>query len=199
MNVSVRLFVGVVCGLLVPLAAGCAGPIYNSDGMSEELNINDEHAAFARSHHLILRRFDLNRDKKTDVFKYYTRGERDLLVLARKEVDLNHDNTVDLVREYDDHQNVSKETVDLDFDGRMDEASFYKDGALVRKEVDLNMDGRPEVTKYYLKTQLKRVESDRDGDGKVDTWEFFEEGQLDRIGVDSDRDGQPDKWERKKK
>ncbi len=118
--------------------------------------------------------FDLNGDKKPDVWTYTVPGKsadgRDIDKLVRKELDLNWDGKVDVARWYDDKEQIEKEALDLDFDGTIDQVNYYEKGQLVRKERDTN------------------------GDGKVDYWEYWENGQVDRVGEDLDGDGQVDKW-----
>ena len=118
--------------------------------------------------------------------------------MFRKEIDLNHDNRIDVVQLFDASGAKTSEHTDLDFDGRTDEIAHYKDGALMLREIDFNYDGRIDISKKYVKGTLTLIESDRTGDGKVDTWEYFENGSLARIGVDKDADGVVDTWEQKK-
>lgn len=164
---------------------------------------SEDRAAWAKSQGLELKQYDLNRDEVPDVFKFY-RLEADpknpgnkLERLVRKEIDINHDTKVDIIRLYDDEQAVIEERTDLDFDGRIDEVAYFKSGVILRKEIDVDYDLDPDIIKYYEEGKLVRIESDRNDDGKVDTWEYFVNGELDRIGIDTDRDGKVDDWERK--
>jgi hypothetical protein len=146
-----------------------------------------------------IRQFDLNRDEKPDVFKFYGPAtEGDSEPMLRKEIDLNHDSRIDVVQIFDASGSKLTEHTDLDFDGRTDEVSHFKDGALVLREIDFNYDGRTDISKKYVKGTLTLIESDRTGDGKVDTWEYFENGSVARIGVDKDADGVVDLWEQDK-
>jgi antitoxin component YwqK of YwqJK toxin-antitoxin module len=161
--------------------------------------------AYAKSNQLELVRFDLNRDQRPDVFKFY-RSDADATAagqrtqrLVRKDMDLNNDGKVDVVRMYDDKGGVKEERTDLDFDGRFDEVALYDKGAVARKDIDLNYDGKADVVRFYVEGKITRIESDRTGDGTVDTWEYYENGELDRVGVDLDGDGIVDSWERSKK
>jgi len=163
----------------------------------------DDRDAYAKAHGLMLRTFDLNRDKEADVFKFYKMSPDpdaqggSVEQLVRKDIDLNHDGKVDIIRLYDAAKGqVLEERTDLDFDGRYDELAFFEDGLVVRKEIDLDYDGKPEIIRYYDAGKLARVETDRNGDGRVDSWEYYEDGRLDRIGTDNDGDGAVDKWER---
>jgi hypothetical protein len=167
--------------------------IQSLDGLSPQ--------QIAEQQGLKLVEYDLNRDGRPDIFKYFkisTVGTTTLKgPLVRKVIDLNHDGRIDLMALYDDKQALIEERTDLDFDSRFDEVIHYRAGKVVRKEIDLNYDGTPDVIKYYKKEVLLRVEANRNGDGQIDTWEYYEQGQLDRVGVDLDRDGKADKWDRR--
>ncbi|MEZ4270474.1 MAG: hypothetical protein R3C68_03260 [Myxococcota bacterium] len=169
---------------------------------SDPQNIDQE--TRAKRDNLHLKKFDLDRDQRPDVFKFYTlvdgpkSDSPKTEVLVRKEVDLNHDGLIDVVRIYNDNQEVAEELADFDFDGRFDEHSYYKGGFVIRKELDLDYDGRTDVSKFFAEGQLNRIESDRDGDGRVYTWEYFLNNEIDRIGTDTDGDGKVDKWETKR-
>ena len=165
---------------------------------------NEDRAAWAKKEGLLLKQFDLNRDGEPDIFKFYREVDdpknpgNKLEQLVRKDLDINHDGTIDIIRFYDDKGQLTEERVDLDFDGRFDSISYFKEGVLSRQEIDINFDGKPDVTKYFDNGQISRIESDRNGDGRVDTWEYFINGELDRVGTDADMDGNADTWERKK-
>lgn len=145
-----------------------------------------------------LKETDVNGDKKPDVWAYTVKAtnadgkEYDRLV--RKDFDINWDGKVDIARQYDDKEQISRAALDLDFDGKVDEVIFYEKGQVVRKERNLSSDGKPSMWIYYEKNQIVRKERDTNGDGKVDYWEYWEGGQVDRIGEDLDGDGNVDKW-----
>lgn len=144
--------------------------------------------------------FDLNGDKKADVWTYtvLVKGDdgKEIERVARKELDINWDGKVDISRTYDEREQVSREALDLDFDGKVDQVNYYEKGVIVRKELDLSATGRPSEFKYYEKGKLVRKERDTNGDGKIDYWEYWEGDQVDRIGMDLDGDGNVDKWEK---
>jgi len=174
-------------------------------GVSEpgSSDVNDREA-WAKGQGLVWKQFDLNRDGKPDVWKFYRQDDdpknpgNKLEVLVRKDTDLNNDGKVDDIRFYDDKGRVKEERIDLDFDGRFDETLYFEEGKLVRKEIDLDYDGRVDVTKYYSDGKLVRVELDRNKDGRVDAWEYYENGTLDRIGLDNDFNGTADVWQKRK-
>ena len=171
----------------------------------EAVNIdsyNADQEAIAKAEGLKLVNYDLNRDGKPDIYKFFRviTDDPKLLgtkVLVRKEIDLNHDGRIDVVKLYDDKQEVREERTDLDFDGRLDEHSFFAAGKLVRQEIDLNYDGQPDVIRYFKSDRLEHLEADRNSDGHIETWEYYEGDELDRVGVDLNNDGVVDRWERK--
>jgi antitoxin component YwqK of YwqJK toxin-antitoxin module len=142
--------------------------------------------------------FDLNGDKKPDVWTYTVKAKnadgKDIDRLARKELDINWDGKVDISRWYDEKETLVKEALDLDFDGKVDQVNYYEKGVVVRKERDLSSAGKPSLWLFYEKGKLVRKERDTNGDGKVDYWEYWEGDQVDRIGEDLDGDGNVDKW-----
>lgn len=142
--------------------------------------------------------FDLNKDKKPDVWTYTVKAVgadgKEIERVSRKDLDINWDGKVDIARQYDDKEQISREALDLDFDGKVDEVIFYEKGIVVRKERDLASGGRPSLWVFYEKGQIVRKERDTNGDGKVDYWEYWENNQVDRIGEDLDGDGNVDKW-----
>ena len=169
-----------------------------------DLSSMNEQETLAHKEGLLLYNFDLNRDGTTDLFKFYKEeatlkaGDEPMQLLVRKEVDLNHDGKIDMIRVYDETELVAEEHTDLDFDGKFDEVSFFKDGVILKKLVDLDYDGDSEVSKFYKEGKLIRVESDRDNDGRIDTWEYFENNEVTRMGIDTTGDGKVDTWDRKK-
>lgn len=141
--------------------------------------------------------FDLNKDKKPDVWTYTVKAVgadgKEIERVSRKDLDINWDGKVDIARQYDEKEQISREALDLDFDGQVDEVIFYEKGLVVRKERNLS-GGRPSLWVFYEKGQIVRKERDTNGDGKVDYWEYWENNQVDRIGEDLDGDGNVDKW-----
>jgi hypothetical protein len=141
------------------------------------------------------RAYDLNRDDKPDVFKYY-KVTADDEILVRKEYDLNLDTKVDVWRFYNDKGEMIREDMDYDFDGHIDAENSYDTGVLQKQAMDLNFDGKPDLFKFFDKGSIARLEADTNNDGKTDYWEYYEKGTLDRIGIDRDGDGTVDDWKR---
>ncbi len=136
---------------------------------------------------------DTNQDKKPDVWKLYAAGGQ---FLACKQVDLNHDGSVDIVYYYDASGVLTMEEFDLDFDRKFDMATYYQNGRRIRDERDHNFDARPDYWKFYEDEKLVRIERDADFNGNVDEWSYYEGGRLDRIGYDTSGSGRVDKWDR---
>lgn len=142
--------------------------------------------------------FDLNKDKKADVWTYTVAAKsadgKDIDRVARKELDINWDGKIDISRVYDEREQIARESLDLDFDGKIDEVIYYEKGLVVRKERDISSSGKASLWVYYEKGQVVRKERDTNQDGKVDYWEYWENGQVSRIGEDLDGDSNVDRW-----
>jgi hypothetical protein len=142
--------------------------------------------------------FDLNHDGRPDVWVYTVKAKtadgKEYDRLVRKEMDINWDGKVDVVRYYDENEQISKEELDLDFDGRIDQWNYYEKGVLVRKERDLDFNGKPDLWIYYDKGHIVRKERDTNHSGRVNYWEYWENDKVDRIGEDLNGDGQVDRW-----
>ena len=146
----------------------------------------------------IVKEYDLNHDKKADVWKYYVVAKdeagKPVERLTRKEMDLNGDGKIDVWRYYDEKEQLTKEAIDFDFDGKIDEILYYELGQVVRKEKKFDDKHQPHMWTYYEKGKIVRIEKDVKGTGKVDYWEYWEGDQIDRIGEDLNGDGTVDKW-----
>lgn len=142
--------------------------------------------------------YDLNHDKKPDVWSYTVDAKDDqgraFEKLVRKELDINWDGKVDITRNYDVKEQVEREALDLDFDGKVDQVNFYEKGQITRKERDLDYNGKPDLWIYFEKGKIVRKERDTDSNGRVDYWEYWEGDQVDRVGEDLDGDGTVDRW-----
>lgn len=148
--------------------------------------------------------YDTSGDEIPDVRKVFLRvGEAPAirLVLICREADLNADGTKDVVRYYNDEGRPLREEADRNFDGQMDEISYFEDGRVVRQETDTNYDGRVDTKIFYEGRQPIRAERDMTGrstptDWRPDRWEYFENGRMVRMGTDLDGDGRVDRWDR---
>ncbi|MEM7448705.1 MAG: hypothetical protein AAF355_10730 [Myxococcota bacterium] len=112
------------------------------------------------------------------------------------EFDMNYDGTFDITRFYDlDGVTVLREQHDFDFDGRLDQLSFYQDGQLARKELDTNFDSVIDTWLWCSSGRVSRAERDRDYNGRPDVWEQYQEGIISEVRYDNDNDGKPERWE----
>lgn len=148
--------------------------------------------------------YDTSGDEWPDVRKVFlTVGDGRLarLILICREADLNGDGTKDVVRYYNDEGRPLREEADRNFDGRMDEVTFFENGRIVRKEVDSNESGVVDTKVFYENGRPLRSERDMAGrstasNWQPDRWEYFEGGRMVRMGTDLDGDGRVDRWDR---
>lgn len=187
------VFIRVGALMLVAwMLGGCA----TTGGQGEKMNLEASILASEIEGTEITERFDLNGDKEPDVWKIsFLPDESGEKTLLRKELDINFDGKVDILKFYDVNGDLEREEMDLDFDGRIDAANVYDAGVLAVREVDTAFDGGTDVWKYYDAGALVRKERDANGDGAVDSWEYFKDGKLTRVGSDRDGDGEPEFFE----
>ncbi len=148
--------------------------------------------------------YDTSGDDRPDVRKVFLAvGQSPMirLVLICREADLNGDGTKDVVRYYNDEGRPLREEVDRDFDGQMDQVTYFEDGRIVRTEVDSNRDGRVDTKVFYEQGRAIRTERDMSGHSTPtswhpDRWEYLEDGRMVRMGSDIDGDGRVDRWDR---
>ncbi|MFW5967269.1 MAG: hypothetical protein ACOCV2_07110 [Persicimonas sp.] len=199
----------IVCAtalLCAGMLFGCAGDDKRreKDKRDAEQKARAGYETYEEDGYLV-KRYALDSDDKetlqlTKYFEEYKDPDDESVTkrrLRKKEVDLNSDGTVNLVRKYDKDGNIRTDRLDENLDGTFDLVKHYDDGELARKEV-LGEDGEEVVeVRYYSDDTITRVEKDRDQDGEVDYWEYYERGRLDRIGRDQDGDGSADNWTRR--
>jgi hypothetical protein len=140
------------------------------------------------------RNLDLNGDGVPDAYQFFKTVEGEVVVL-RKEVDVNFDGAIDLIRNFNETGDLISERLDTDFDRKVDVVNIFEKGAIVRKEYDTNFDNAVDVIRFYEKGIISRKEADLNHDGKTDYWEYYEAGKIDRVGIDRDADGEVDEWE----
>jgi hypothetical protein len=148
--------------------------------------------------------FDTSGDDVPDVRKVFQRvGDPPMarLVLVCREADLNGDGRKDVVRFYSTEARPTREEADRNFDGRMDEVTYFDQGRIIRQELDGNGDGKVDSKMFYDNGRPVRSERDLAGRSTPDRWrpdqfEYFEEGFLVRVGTDLDGDGSVDRWDR---
>lgn len=210
---QIRLSTTWVIACLTALSlVACGGPkptVKDDKNAADKANANQYKIAEPQvgSGNEIVKKYDLNKDKRADLWKVYLRKKdasgKNVLTLVRFEIDLNGDGKIDM-RRYYESEVISKEDFDLDYDGTIDLINMYSQGFLNKQSYFLRSKKRPDVFKYYevigkrkkKRVRLVRKERDTNLDGKVDYWEYWENGQLDRIGRDTDWDGNVDVWEK---
>jgi hypothetical protein len=180
------------------LATGCAGNGESKEAaapppamLAVEVRDNAE-----------IEKYDLNGDKKADVWKHFNlEGGKDIpnaqrkRVLALKEMDVNFDTKVDMKIHYNKFGAVVKEVMDLDFDGKFDAIDYYTNGNLYKRELAMNFAAKANMWKFFSKGRMIRKERDTNRTGKPDLFEYYEKGRLIRIGYDRDGDGKPDDYD----
>ncbi len=150
--------------------------------------------------------YDTSGDNVPDVRKVFLQvGTPPLirLILICREADLNADGRKDVVRYYNDEGRPMREESDRDFDGAIDEISFFENGRIARVEEDANKDGKIDSRTFYERGRPVRAErdlagrsTDSDNGWRPDRWEYYEDGRLVRMGTDLDQDGVVDRWDR---
>jgi len=179
--------------LATALVAGCA-----SSGKRGEIKPEAQLLGIELRGDTETERYDLNGDGRPDLFRIYLlKGPKDepekrTRVLARQDLDLNFDDSVDVRRTFNEEGVVVREEMDLDFDGKFDAVDHYSNGSLYRRDMALNFEAKPSIVKYYNNNQLVRKERDTRGDGLMDTFEYYDGGRLLRVGIDRDGDQTPD-------
>jgi hypothetical protein len=148
--------------------------------------------------------YDTSGDEKPDVRKVFLRlGEGTLarLVLVCRESDLNADGRKDVVRFYSDEGQALREEADRNFDGTMDEVTYFQEGQILRQEFDTQGDGKVDTKIFFDSGKPLRAERDLKARSTAerwqpDRWEYYEDGRVVRMGTDIDGDGKVDRWDR---
>ncbi len=148
--------------------------------------------------------YDTSGDDYPDVRKVFLvvgTGRLSRLVLICREADLNGDGTKDIVRYYSDEGRPTREEADRDFDGKMDDVTYFERGRIARIEQDTNANGVIDTKVFYENGRPLRGERDTAGRSSAnswrpDYWEYYEDGRVVRSGQDLDGDGQVDRWDR---
>lgn len=200
---SLVLLLGML-GAAALLSAGCASNDAAKKDAAESLQ-NFEGAGFkaSRQGEYLVESYTLDGGEEPNLIKYFEEypdpdnPELNLKRLRKKEVDVNSDGTINIVRLYDQDGVPIREKVDSNLDGTFDTINYYDNGQLVRKELLSEDESEVLETRFYSEGTIIRVERDRTGDGKVDYWEYYEDGILDRVGQDLDADGRADTWTRR--
>lgn len=207
MNGTIRL--GTVIAAIALCFTGCkddereARP-ERAESTGGETRVEGENRCNADSPDREVSEYDTSGDEYPDVRKVFLSvGEGALarLVLICREADLNGDGTKDIVRYYNDEGRPVREESDRNFDGRMDEITFFEAGRIVRQEQDTSGNGRVDTKIFFENGEALRTERDIAGRSTADNWvpdrwEYFEGGRMIRMGTDVDGDGRVDRWDR---
>jgi hypothetical protein len=188
----------------VLVLAGCS----SDDGATKQeadslRNFDGPRRTTSEEDGFIVESFTLDSEDKPDVVKYfeeYPDPDDESVIkrrLRKKEVDVNADGTMNIVRLYDKQGVVTREKLDTNLDNNYDTINYFDHGELVRKEVLSADASRVVETRFYSKGTIVRVERDLNQDGQTDYWEYYEEGTLDRTGRDLTADGRADTWRRR--
>jgi hypothetical protein len=148
--------------------------------------------------------YDTSGDDVPDVRKVFLRvgdGSLARLVLVCRESDLNSDRVKDIVRYYTAEGSPMREEADRNFDGQMDEVTYFQDGQIMRQEFDTTGDGKVDTKLFFEGGKPLRAERDLTARStpdkwRADRWEYFENGRMVRMGTDLDGDGKVDRWDR---
>lgn len=132
--------------------------------------------------------FDTNRDGKKDLFEVSTGGR-----LACRASDLDFDGVVDQTTFYDPTGVVRRREVDLDGNGVPNLIETYKGGKLTLRELDGSSLGKLDMWDAFDPATGQRTSRERDtnGDGRIDQyWTFV--GPRITVRFDRNDDGVPD-------
>ncbi len=130
-----------------------------------------------------VRKYDLNRDSKPDLFYTYKNG-----VIVRYEEDRNYDGKIDRWEFYKDGTAERGESDD-DFDGRVDTRSYYKYELVTRFEIDTNFDNKPEIIEDYTNGVLSAMSWFHESSRNLWKKAYFVGGIKKEEYIDQDYDG----------
>lgn len=216
MNSNKRIRAGQLASALLLLGMGCgssgsaagkgstaASATDRSKSLPSDSQTGEQHCSGKDDRHEVSE-YDTSGDDSPDVRKVFLRiGEGTLarLVLVCRESDLNADGRKDVVRYYTDEGQALREEADRNFDGTMDEVTFFQEGQILRQEFDTQGDGRVDTKIYFDSGKPLRAERDLKARSTAerwqpDRWEYYEDGRVVRMGTDVDGDGKVDRWDR---
>lgn len=134
-------------------------------------------------------KLDANADGKPDVWMVKSGGRE-----VCRAVDLNFDGKIDGYSYFDGAGQLVRRERDYDRDGKIEEISLYKGGALVEQQRSTTLADRLDTWAFFQGGKLTRTERDSDGDAIVDQWWEFTPGndKCPMIHSDVDGDGRPD-------
>jgi len=191
---------GLFAICLVALAGGCGGASKSLVGSEKGKSSDNVTVAQEKtSDGYFAEKSDLNGDGKIDVVVFETevreKGNKVLRIPVRKEIDLNADGKVDVTQYFDDRGDISKEELDLDFDGHVDKIAKYQKGKVESEELSSLFDGKFDVRRYFEDGVLVLKQVDTKRNGTFDEFQYYLGNKLARIGWDRDGDGKPEVFE----
>lgn len=164
---------------------------FTEDGLLlEEFDINEDGAIDNRTYSQPLDRWG----EPLEDLEEFTPFTLPRTRLVRRELDLNHDGNVDLIKHYDTKGVILREEIDSDFSGGIDRITHFSNGLIARRELDVDENGVFEERRFYIRGKIFRVEIDEDQDGQTEYWQFYTDGVLTRAGRDIDGDRVIDEW-----
>ena len=83
-------------------------------------------------------------------------------------MDLNKDGREDVRSYFDSSNDLIREEIDADFDGKVDINDKYENGERISSEVDTNSDGTYDLFYFFDRNTLVRKEQDTDYNGSLD-------------------------------
>lgn len=169
-------------------SVGTAGGSIAEELAALEKSLGNREATDATPSQATRERVDRDRDGNADLW-----SSRDANGNQQEELDENKDGRADRRLFYDSARRLARTEEDLDFDGKMETFSHYRDGQLVRRRSDTDADGQPDAWTFYRDGEMARHEIDRDRDGFRDLVMAYEAGELAREEDDRNRDGRPDR------
>jgi len=93
-------------------------------------------------------------------------------------LDRNEDGLVDYAVMVDERGRKVREAMDFNYDGKMDDFYFYRNGVLLRQEIDTNFDRQIDAWIYLRRgVYIEMWERDRDFDGVIDDREQYGDSQ----------------------
>ncbi len=203
------VFMTLACAALLVGASGCKRGQEEGTTPGEATRLpsdrpDDQGRCEANGEMYEVSEYDTSGDDLPDVRKVFLTvgsGRLARLVLVCREADLNGDGVKDVVRFYTDEGRPRTEESDRDFNGAMDQVTYFEHGRVARVEQDSNGDGRVDTKIFYEAGVPSRSERDLAGRSTLETWqpdrwEYYEDGRLVRMGTDIDGDGRVDVWDR---
>lgn len=199
---------GAALALVIVVLVACSGergnssrrgPDFGGEGETSLREPREDGRRCPSNEAFLEESLDTSGDNVADVRKVYRvegEGDKRHKVIVCRELDLNHDGRKDLFRFYSEEGRPLRELTDGDFDGQIDQISYFENGRIVKQEADRNHDGNADETRHFIQSKLLRVDRDDNYDGNIDVWEHWDRGRLLRIGYDVNRDKVADFWHR---